>query len=660
MKSFFIVVIVSATIADAAAQPAFRPTVSPMLSLSTASLDFGTKQTNAKDSLSFRIRNSGTSSVSISDINTYKAAFTLRDTAFVIPSNDSATVWVYFQTNQNVRWSDVLVIENNGGRGSLTVRLTGMGTYNEPAYASTQNLWENALKTALTNLVLNHTNLGYNTARDRMFETLDDGGVDTIECVYTGRKVYATTRTAAQNQNFNTEHTWPQSFFNDAEPMRADINHLFPTDAPANSARANYPFGFVTSNVTWQVGGSRLGNRSTGETVFEARSVHRGDVARGVFYFVLRYGNLGNFLALNQETDLRAWYNADPVSPKEINRNNGVALPTNQGKRNPLIDHPEFVERITHFYSTAAPALHPNIVVSPSSVNFGNVLVNTTAGFDLIINNTGRATLDITSVTLSGSSDFFVASSPTSIPPDTFGVVRVQFTSLELSDVSLGTLSIASNDPDQPIVNVAVLGTRSIRISVLRVMLEGPYNAATSGMHRTLNTNGILASRYPGGGFSSTTVDSVNIEIRNAPTAAASTVREFRGAWLDSTGNIYSLEFTSPGGMYYVIVRHANHLPIMTSAAIPISTLPGGYDFTISQSSAYGTEPMKQVAPNVFAMYAGDANASEVVSASDANAVFGVLNFAGYSLMDVNLSGIVSAADANMIFGNLNRGSHVP
>jgi hypothetical protein len=325
-----------------------------------------------------------------------------------------------------------------------------------------------------------------------------------------------------------------------------------------------------------------------------------------------------------------------------------------------LIDHPEFIDRITQFHTTAAPTLYPNIVVSPSSVNFGNVLANTTADFDLIVNNTGRAPLNITSVTFSGASNFSILSSPASIPADTFGIVRVQFSSLDLSDVSTGTITIASNDHDQPNVNVPVVGTRSIRLNPLKVMLEGPFNTASGGMNRTLNTSGILASRYPGGGFSTTTVDSVTIEIRNALTAAASTIREFRGAWLDSTGNIYSLEFTSPGGMYYVVVRHANHLPIMTSAAISISTLPGGYDFTFSQSSAYGTEPMKQVAPNVFAMYAGDANASGVVSASDANAVFGVLNFAGYSLMDVNLSGIVSAADANIVFGNLNRASQVP
>lgn len=76
-----------------------------------------------------------------------------------------------------------------------------------------------------------------------MFETIDDYGGDTIECVYTGRKIRATNRTEAQNQNFNTEHTWPQSFFNELEPMRSDLYHLYPTDETANNVRSNFDFG---------------------------------------------------------------------------------------------------------------------------------------------------------------------------------------------------------------------------------------------------------------------------------------------------------------------------------------------------------------------------------------------------------------------------------
>lgn len=641
------------------------------LSLSTAQLNFGARQTNTTDSLSFVIRNSGNAPVNVTDINVFKSAFAVRDTAFIVRAHDSVGVKVFFQTNQNVTWSDILVVENTGGRGSLTLRLTGPGTYNDEGYASTQNLWENALKTALAALVNNHTNLGYNTARDRMFETIDDGGVDTIECVYTGRKVYATTRTAAQNQNFNTEHTWPQSFFNEAEPMRADLNHLFPTDVDANSRRANYPFGPVSGTPTWQVGGSKLGTRSTGELVFEPRNSHKGDVARGLFYFVLRYGNLGSFLGATQEGDLRGWCRTDPVSTKETLRNNAIALAANQNKRNPLIDHPEFTDRITAFYTTSAPTLYADIVASPATASLGSVSYLDSVVYKLMIVNRGRATLTISSVTLqSGTTGYSILSYPTSIPADTFGTVSVKFKpTLPVLDAYVDNITINTNDPDQPNVVVPLSASAFLPYVDVHLMLEGPYQPATGAMATSLRMSGALVARYAGATIPSNAVDSINIELRDSLAASSSTIKSFRPAWLLANGFARSFTDTSsvvkfddvPSGSYYIVVRHGNHLAVMSSQRYSLSSMPSSaYEFANSSTSAYGASAMKEVAGGVFALYAGDANQSGVVSAADANLVFGQLNVIGYSLFDANLSGVVTAADANAVFGNLNQASQVP
>jgi len=654
------------------AQSVLTPTTVQNLSLSVSQLNFGTKQTNVKDSLSFRVRNSGNYPIRITDINTHKAAFTVRDTSFLIRAHDSITVWVFFQTNQNVTWTDHLAVENSpaaNGHGSLVVRLSGTGTYNEPTYSSTQNLWDNPLKTALTAIVNNHTNLGYNTARDRMFETIDDGGVDTIECVYTERKIRAVTRTEAQNQNFNTEHTWPQSFFNDAEPMWADIYHLYPTDVDANSRRANYPLGPVSSNITWQQGGSKLGNRSTGEIVFEPRDVQKGDASRALFYFLLRYGNLGNFMSPTQENDLRVWYTNDPVSVKESQRNNAIA--SYQGKRNPLIDHPEFLDRITYFYTSTTPTLYPDIVASPTSASLGSVVYYDSVEYNLTVVNRGRGTLNISSVTLqNGTTGYSMLSFPSTVPADSFGIVKVKFkpTLPVLSSYSDAVI-ISSNDPDQLAMTVPMNASAFLPYVIVRVILEGPYQSATALMATTLRSSGALAARYPSAPIPADAVDSINVELRDSLSAPTATIRSFRPAWLLADGNIRGFSDTSgslrfddiPAGLYYVVVRHGNHLAVMSSESYALSSMPsGGYDFTWSQSSAYGAAPMKQVATGVYALYAGDANQSGIVSSADANAVFGQLNFAGYSSLDVNLSGIVFTADANVVFGNLNRASLVP
>ncbi len=639
------------------------------LTLSTSQLNFGTKQTNLKDSLSFRIRNAGNYPVTVSDINTFKAAFTLRDTTFTVRAHDSVTVWVYFKTNQNVTWTDILVVENNGGRGSLTLRLTGTGNYNEAGYASTQNLWENALKTALTNLVTGHTSLGYNTARDRMFETIDDGGVDTIECVYIGRKIYATTRTIAQNLGFNTEHTWPQSFFAD-EPMVSDLNHLFPTDALPNSNRANYPFGPVVSNITYNVGGSKLGHRADGATAFEPRDVHKGDVARALFYFMIRYGNLGSYMDAIQENDLRLWSKSDPVSAKETARNNAVA--SYQLKRNPLIDHPEFTDRITQYWTTAAPTLYPDIAASRASASLGSVVYTDSVVYNLTVVNRGRATLNISSVTLqNGTTGYSILSYPSSVPPDSFGTVRIKFKPTLPVVVSYNnTLVINSNDPDQPVLNVPLTASAYLPFVGVHVLLEGPYNPATGAMTTALKTSGILAMRYPGVPIPYNAVDSVNVELRDSLSASASTTRSFRPAWLLADGNVCSFGDTAgatlwfndvPAGGYYIVVRHVNHLAVMSSQKYYLSSmLPSSYDFTYAQSNAFGSNALKQVATGVYAMYAGDANQSGVVNTTDVASVFSQLNVAGYDVRDINLSGIISVADENLVFANLNQASQVP
>ncbi len=640
------------------------------LSLSTTQLNFGTKQTNTKDSLTFRVRNTGNAPVSVTDINTFKSAFSVRDTAFVVRAHDSVMVKVYFKTSHNVTWNDVLVVENTAGRGSLTLRLTGTGTYNEAGYASTQNLWENALKTALLALVNNHTTLGYNTARDRMFETIDDYGlVDTVECVYSGRRVHAATRTEAQNQNFNTEHTWPQSFFSSNDPMVSDLNHLYPTDAEPNSRRANYPFGPV-ANITWQDGTSKLGTRSTGEMVFEPRTTHKGDVARALFYFLIRYpSNYGGYMTARQEADLRVWDMFDTVSTKERQRNNGVA--TYQGKRNPLIDHPEFTDRITQYYTSTAPTLYPDVAASPASASLGSVVYTDSVTFKLAIVNKGRATLTISSVTLqNGTTGYSIVSFPASIPADTFGIVNVKFKpTLPLDQSYSNSVTITSNDPDQSTLVVPLTATAFLPFVDVHLFLEGPYQTVTGMMTTSLRSSGALAARYPDVPAPSNAVDSINVELRDSLSASASTTRSYRPAWLLADGTTRSFTDTTsalkfddiPSGSYYIVVRHGNHLAAMSSQRYTMSSIPSAaYEFALSSTSAYGASSMKEVVSGVFALYAGDANQSGIVTAADANLVFGQLNSAGYNLLDANLSGIVSAADANIVFGNLNRRSQVP
>lgn len=224
-------------------------------------------------------------------------------------------------------------------------------------YGSIEGLNGDSFRKGLSKLINKHDCLGYSAARQVMYKDIDNQS-NAVECVYTGRMFSyqhgfagdtlnseeILEESSARNKAFlNCEHSWPQSFFNKKEPMRSDIFHLFPTDSDANSIRGSYPFGEV-EDVDWEEGGSKRGSDSRGKTVFEPRDSHKGNVARALFYFSTCYSDK---LDSAQEETLRKWHELDPVDDAERERNEEIYKV--QKNRNPFIDHPEWVAKITDF-----------------------------------------------------------------------------------------------------------------------------------------------------------------------------------------------------------------------------------------------------------------------------------------------------------------------
>jgi|WetSurMetagenome_2_1015567.scaffolds.fasta_scaffold20608_2 endonuclease I len=366
--------------------------------------------TGSSDSISFHIKNFSSQAADIK-INNLKNVYNISDTLLSIPSNDSSLVWIKYQPDQNVIDNDLILITSNDSTIGSIISLTGSGKFGDSYDATTFNLYDTQLKSALTQLVNNHTSLGYNLARDKMFMEIDNQKVNgqgapqnTLECVYTGRQAIGyTSRTDAQNNyNFNTEHTWPQSNFGEDEPMKSDLFHLYPTDNPANGIRANYPFGNVVSNVTWDSAGSKLGRNSLNQIVFEPRDVHKGDVSRSMFYFITRYPvNYGGFFTQIQENVFREWNELDTVGAVESARNNAIALL--QLKRNPFIDHPEFVDRVYSFTTNNIRATFAELKVLPLKVDFDSTLINNTISKQIYVANSGSAQLIIDSIAVTDS-----------------------------------------------------------------------------------------------------------------------------------------------------------------------------------------------------------------------------------------------------------------
>lgn len=149
------------------------------------------------------------------------------------------------------------------------------------------------------------------------------------------------------NNIVNVEHSWPQSHFTSQFPkgfQKADLHILFPTDSKINSIRGNYPYGDTVSTLEAPCQEAVLGLNSSGERVFEPDDVIKGDMARAIFYFSVRYKSK---VDKNQEMSLRQWHELDPPDAREIELNEQIF--EIQKNRNPFIDNPEYVDQIDDF-----------------------------------------------------------------------------------------------------------------------------------------------------------------------------------------------------------------------------------------------------------------------------------------------------------------------
>lgn len=271
-------------------------------------------------------------------------------------------------------------------------------------YTSCENKSGADLLKALNNKVSSHTTISY----DGLWELYKTSDVKPNGKIW---DMYSTKEWPVGSQHcgnyklvgdcYNREHSFPKSWFNDAKPMYSDAFHLYPTDGKVNGQRSNYPYGECEGGTTLPSNGSvdalgRLGKSTFpgySGTVFEPVNDYKGDFARSYFYMAAAYNDKiggwhSDMLAGNSYPAfsswavnlLLKWHRQDPVSNKEINRNEAVYA--KQRNRNPFIDHPELAEHIWGNKKTVAWSLNMTAdpeLISPadgSTISLGTVAVD--------------------------------------------------------------------------------------------------------------------------------------------------------------------------------------------------------------------------------------------------------------------------------------------
>ncbi|KXH84232.1 endonuclease [Chryseobacterium kwangjuense] len=194
-------------------------------------------------------------------------------------------------------------------------------------------------------------------------------GADAYE--YTSANLISSS--GGEGLGYNREHAVPQSTFDSNYPMYSDLHFVIPTDARINQLRSNYPYGVGNSTVhhtfsnTSKIANSAIPGYVYTNRVYEPINEFKGDIARMLLYFAVRYEEkLPSFnysTNINPAIDRSAldgtaerafdpayismllqWNLQDPVSQREIDRNN--AIYSIQNNRNPFIDNPQWVNDI--------------------------------------------------------------------------------------------------------------------------------------------------------------------------------------------------------------------------------------------------------------------------------------------------------------------------
>lgn len=246
-------------------------------------------------------------------------------------------------------------------------------------YVGIENTQDSVLKSKLA-LILNAdtvVRLGWGSGKgatwNAFFYTDRDASDNSVIDMYSANKrYYNIDDTSASVKGCDIEHTLPNSWWGGKSGNSTaynDIHLLVPADYSANRSKSNIPPGYVMGVPKFDNGVMRNGDPGGGITypleiakVFEPSDEYKGDFARMYFYTVTRYeqtpwimtSSIEGSHALTNDSYLEfqpwmieillAWHRVDPVSDKEILRNNTVF--DLQKNRNPYIDYPELVEYI--------------------------------------------------------------------------------------------------------------------------------------------------------------------------------------------------------------------------------------------------------------------------------------------------------------------------
>lgn len=234
----------------------------------------------------------------------------------------------------------------------------------------------------------------------------------------------------------------------------------------------------------------------------------------------------------------------------------------------------------------------------------------------------------------------------------------------------------AGSSPDIGAIQSSTGGGGGTPIANIKIFLEAPFSGGS--MNTALRTAGHLPliqpyniSPWNYSGTESVTsipagvVDWILLEFRTGTTA--STVVSRKAVFLKSDGSIVDLNGTSAitltgvaAGYYYLVIKHRNHLPIMSASPVALTAASPLYDFSNAMNKAYGSNSMVTLGSGVYGLFSGDGDVNGAINVIDYGSVGNNLFQTGYRLGDIDMNGTINVLDYTKVGSNLFKSTQVP
>jgi hypothetical protein len=419
--------------------PVVPPTQSYLLSPSTSNLSFGNTLVGSSASSPVTLTNTGTGSVTISQVNVTGAGFTVTgfSARATLAAGQSLPLNVIFAPSVVGSAAGNISVVSTATNSPATISLSGAGVQPQISVTPSSVSFGNVSVSATATQTVTIRNPGTAALNVTQASLVGTGFTSTgltlpLSVPPGGSTSFAVGFAPSSAATFSGSITFISNAPNSslAIPLAGTgiVNTLQLSVSPSSLSFGNLATGSTSAqNVTI----SNTGNSSV--SISQISATGTGFSTSGI--------TLPLSLATGQSTSFSVSF-----------------APTSAGSLSGSVSVVSNATNSPATISLSGTGIQPQISVTPSSVSFGNISVAATATQTITIRNPGTAALTVTQASITGTG--FTSSGltlPLSVPPGGSSAFNVGFTPASAANYS-GSVTLISNTPNSPLV-VPLAGT---------------------------------------------------------------------------------------------------------------------------------------------------------------------------------------------------------